>query len=232
VLLVPFLSIIGEASQDGRLNLAKHLTGSIGDIEGLLTPEAMRALEESHPGYFAFLAFHPSADAAIMTYLGEGSFPFDSGSRALVLFTTEETGPAVWAYSAPALAAVTVADHSDLPVQAALRYLFGDHVPVLPGIAVFSGFSKDTDVVYFSLAGLTDAAAVRLAVRSLIGLADEAWNGNREEFADRLAVAALRSKLAFQRTGRRSMLEWLVQTFQWLSRHRGDIVTVVGLIRP
>jgi hypothetical protein len=229
MLVVPFLATVGSAASRGGAHAA---LGDISDVARLLTTESMQALERAHSGYFAFLAFHPTADAAVADYLGAGSLPSDSGSRALVLFTTVETPTAVWNYSAAPLSMITIEDHADLPVLVALRHLFGEEVPALPGIALFSSFSEDSDVIYFSLADAPDAAGVRAFVRATLELANKAWNGKRDTFADRLAVRAQRKKIPFLRTGRRSMLQWLVQVYQWMAEHRGDIVAVAGIALP
>lgn len=227
--VTPFLDTLSAARARGG---ARGAQGDLRDIDRLLTVESMQSLERAHVGYFAFLAFHPSADAPMAAYLREGSLPSDSSPRALVLFTTAETSPTTWNYSAPSLSMITVKDDSDLPTLVALRHLFGNQIPTLPGVVLFAGFSEDCDAIYFSMADLPDAAAVRTFMRTTLRLADKAWNGKRNTFVDRLAQRAQRDKIPFERTGRRSMLQWLIQVYQWIGEYRGDIVAVAGAILP
>jgi hypothetical protein len=232
MLTVSFLSVIEEALVGGEDS--KRLTGNVTDVERLFSPPALEALERMHSGYFAFLAFHPSVDATVESYLQEGSLPADSGSSAMVLFTTEETPTVSYSFASQELSGITVSDHENLPSRVALRYLFDGEPPALPGLAVFASFLAQADVVYFSLSGLTTASDVRLRLQKVFEAATKAWEGcegDREVFAGDLAVAARRRRLAFTRTGRRSMREWLVEVFQWLGTHRGDIFAVVGMIK-
>ena len=231
LLVVQFTSILEEALLGDEH--VHRLTGNVTDMDAFLSDKAMHALEREHGGYFAFLAFHPSVDEAVHDYVREQSLPADSGGSALVLFTTQTAGVSMSMFADQALKMVEVGSHDDMPAQAALRHLFGAAAtPAMPGLAVFSAFSAEVDVLYYPLTGLNTAADVRTLARAVFEVANKAWQeceGRREVFADRLALASTRRGMRFSHTGRRSMKEWLVLTLRWLGVHRGDLVAVAGL---
>jgi hypothetical protein len=230
MLVLSLTTLIGEASLNGD---AKRLSGNVADLDTLLQEDSLRALEAHHHGVFAFLAYHPGIDVAVSGYVTEGTLAADSGPGVLVLFTAAYADAPVLVSNA-SLAGLLTIERAELPAQQMTRLLFSERqVPVLPGLLVFDHFTGETEALYFPLDEAADPADVRTRLRGLFSLIEHSKRsvaGSRRPFADVLAVAAQREELAFVRSGRTSMRQWLVQAYQLTKRHAADIVGALGLV--
>jgi hypothetical protein len=218
-------SLIEEATLGGKV---KRVSGNVLDPSKLLLEENLRALEEAFGGVFAFLAFHPSADAAVIEYLESGTLESDSGPNVLVLFTQSRNADTPKQLSSEAFTEWLEVRSEQLPAQGLIRGLFEPgYVPPLPGLLVFDSFTEQGEAVYFDLSSDARVEEVRSSLRPIFALVDKAARsriGRRRAFADRVAVAAQRAKLTHRRSGRVSMRQWLVQAYQLVGEHAGDIV--------
>ncbi|MFC9704508.1 hypothetical protein ACFTWD_27860 [Streptomyces sp. NPDC056943] len=66
-----------------------NLTGSLEDFARLLRDDTLSGLEAACPGAFAFLVFHPRADAQVADYVRSGTLVSDTGPRILTFFTLD-----------------------------------------------------------------------------------------------------------------------------------------------
>jgi hypothetical protein len=232
MLVLSLQSQVEEANTGG----GKALGGAIRSFEFLMDEGALANLERAHPGVFAYLAFHPTADRAIADYVQEGTLPGDSGPHLMVLFTTSvrATWPIELTKVAVELPFLDVQTNMH-PAYEAVRELFDPRVPPpLPGIAFFRSFTGEHDVVYVNLSDCDDATEVRQRLRSLCSSAESAYQGSEgkrhRDFADDLATSLEADRLEFMRTGRIALRQWLIRTYRFAEQHAGDIVSAVGLI--
>jgi hypothetical protein len=224
------LSSVIEQAAFGVPDLHR-LSGNVADIDALLEPARLAALEKAHHGVFAFFAFDPAGDQAVRAYLESGTLAADSGPHVLALFTSARSSSAPVPMSSALLDIVQV-ESAESPSRRMLAELFdGKQVPPLPGLAVWRDLTQKSEVLYFDLTAQTEDE-VRHTVRSVLALAETAYRlgSGKHPFSDELAVAAQKDHFAFRRTGRVSMRQWLIQAFQWTQRNGGDIVAALALV--
>jgi hypothetical protein len=224
---IPFATLIEEAVADHGF---KQLSGQVTSFDRLLQEDNLIALEQSFPAIFAFLAFHPVADAAVADYVKEDTLGSDSGTKILVLFTLD----AVVRTSGPQLTAAGVQIDSGVhPAYEMVRTLFAPKPPPpLPGIIFISTFSGDGPAVYVQLDGLADAAAVRGRLRTVFAMAEKAFgpDENREKFAGSFAAALQKAQIPHSQSGRTSIREWLVRSVQFAAKYRSDLIAIIGAL--
>jgi hypothetical protein len=140
----------------------KRLSGNVLDPSKLLLEENLRALEEAFDGVFAFLAFHPSADAAMTKYLESGTLESDSGPNVLVLFIQSRDADTPTRLNSESFAGWIDLRSEQLPAQKLIRGLFEPgYVPPLPGLLVFENFTDQCEAVYFDLPSDASVEEVR-----------------------------------------------------------------------
>ncbi|MFF1272691.1 hypothetical protein ACFVZC_04650 [Streptomyces marokkonensis] len=206
----------------------KRLTGSLEDFARLLSDENLASLEAAYDGIFAFLVFHPAADGPVSDYARNLTLASDSGPRILTFYTTDEDSVAPSPSSTPADIAVDGDVHLAYEVT---RLLFSPQVPPpLPGVVFASRLSGTNDAVYVPLSESTDEDAVRSHLRLVFSLADSALGdgGDREKFPNRFAKELLSEDIAYHRSGRRSLGEWLAMSYHFLVDRGFELVTVLG----
>jgi hypothetical protein len=211
----------------------KRSSGNVLDPEALLNEESLHALEQSFPGVFAFLAFHPGGDRVVREYLETGTLSTDSGPNVLVLFTLSVDAGAPMSVTEDAFADWLHLDRQELPSQRLVRELFEPGlVPPLPGVLVFDAFLEPGEAIYLDLSAASTVDDLRQLLRSAFALLDQAVRDaskGKRSVADRFAVAAQQQRLRIYRSGRVSMRQWLVQAYQFVGDHSGDIVAAIGL---
>jgi hypothetical protein len=230
VLVLSLTSLVEEASlSDPQV---KRLSGNVDDVHALLREDALRALEQAHGGPFAFIAFDPSADEAMRSYISSGSLADDSGPHILVLFTVSKGSGTTRQFDDSLLSFLTI-DDSHLPALDLVRYLFEPGlIPPLPGLLVFESFTEPRESLYFDLTGPENQIEVRHMLRMIFSLTDMAWRSSARsgrEFAEILAVDAQRQRLSFVQSRRVSLRQWLVRSYQWAGDNASDIVAAIGL---
>jgi hypothetical protein len=229
MLLVPVRTLIEQALADDHI---KHLGGEVRSFDELMKPESLRLLADQSPGVLAYLAFHPVADAPVAEYIKNGSLASDSGSRILVLFTTDKSDLALRSEAGGALSIPGVTVESGIhPSYEMIRLLFEpDPSPPLPGIAFFKGFAADSEAVYVSLAGLGNSLEITGRMRTVFSLVTEVgYPAPAGKFADRVSVALQKQRLPYARSGSKSLGEWFVRGYQFIYDRRSDIVAIAGL---
>jgi hypothetical protein len=231
MLVLSFSSFIEEAIAKEDVD---KLSGNVSSFDKLVRKESLELLEKKHEGLFAYLAFHPKADQPVADYVKNGTLASDSGPNILVLFTLD--AEAKWAapMSSDAFDSWLDLDNSVHPSYELIRIMFAQTVvPPLPGIVFFDCFTKEREPVYVSLQGLSDPAQVKEVMRTVFSLADYAYRSSRERgsFAEGFGVELQKKRIGYQKAGRKSMMEWLVKAYQVVWDHKGDIVSVVGLIK-
>ncbi|MFB9469759.1 hypothetical protein ACFFR3_09605 [Nonomuraea salmonea] len=226
MLVISLQAILEEALAVGRFN-----TGNVRHLPDLLRPENMRQLRE-HSAVFCFLAFHPTGDAAVADYVRSGTMADDSGPDVLVLFTLDRPAPIAVPLGSDAFGQWAELDRGANPANHMIRTLFaGSRVPPLPGLAVFLDLSEDTEGFYLPLGHLASEHEVRTFLREAFADIDHlATTGKPGRLLDDLGVVWTRRGLAYERTGRRPVREWLIEGFRTAREHYGDIVGTIGLM--
>ena len=224
---ISFAALIEEAVADHRF---KALSGQVTSFDRLLREENLIALEESYPAIFAFLGFHPAADAAVAEYVKEDTLGSDSGTKILVLFTLDTAART----SGPQVTVPGVQIDSGIhPAYEMVRTLFAPKPPPpLPGIIFVGTFSGDGPAVYIQLDGLADAAAVRGRLRTVFAIAEKAFgpDEDREKFAGSFTTALQKAQIPHCQSGRTSIREWLVRTVQFAAKYRSDLIAIIGAL--
>ncbi len=232
MLVLSLSTVIQEAAADPRL---KKISGNINSFDKLLEPESLTLLEKSHNGPFAFLAFHPAVDSAVVSYIKGGTLPSDSGRDILVLFSLDAQARWATAITSESFGNWLSVDSSVHPSYELLRFLFDpEPPPPLPGIVFFSTFTAEAEVVYVNFPTVSGEAEARSFFRNLFSLVDKIWRDSAgkpsDAFTDRLAAALLKEQIEYVRTGRVSMREWLVKSMNFLVQHKSDIVTLISAL--
>lgn len=224
---IPFTTLVEEAVADP---LVKQYSGQVTSFDRLLQEENLNTLEQSFPGLFAFLAFHPTADAAVADYVREDTLGSDSGAKILVLFTLDAAART----SGPQLEAGGVQIDSGIhPAYEMVRSLFAPKpAPPLPGIIFISKLSGDGPAVYVHLDGLVDAAEARGRLRIVFAMAEKALgpDGNREKFAGSFSTALQTAQIPHSQSSRTSIREWLVLSVQFAAKHRSDLIAIISAL--
>ncbi|MEV4443322.1 hypothetical protein AB0K09_30860 [Streptomyces sp. NPDC049577] len=209
----------------------KNLQGNIRDLDELLQPENLARLREV-ADVFAFLAFHPAADAAVTDYVRSGTLADDSGPGVLALFTLDTPAPVPVVVDDGSFSAWLDLGGGTHPAYRMVRTLFADgFVPPLPGVLFFHDLASESGAVYVPLGRAETEDEVRTLLRRVFALAAaEADPDNARKAVDRLCVALRKEHVDYHKTRRASLREWLVEAFQLAAERAGDIVGVVGLL--
>lgn len=230
MILTSLSVILQEAISDAN---QKQLQGNIKNFKQLLQPETLARLEEALPGPYAFLAFHPAGDKAVMSYIRQDTLGDDSGPNVLCLFTLQVDAREQISLQGSEWDEIIELRGESNPSGSMLRTLFApDTPPAMPGVVLFRSFLREEPVIYASLADCPDASSVRKRLRTLFNLAATAGkqaNANKpNSFADKAATQIQRKRLPYMRTGSKSMKEWLIKAYQVAWDLRSDILTVAG----
>lgn len=221
------LSLVTQLEEAAAMG--KGLSGNIRSFDALLRPENLAALERAHSGRFAFLAFHPAADAAVAAYVRTGTLSDDSGD-VFTLFTLDAEARWPVKIDQASFGAWLDVEPSTHPAYHLVRMLFAPKpAPPLPGVAFFGSLSGEDEPVFASLQSLADETAVRERLRTLFSVAQGALSKRDRPSADALAVALEQRQLPFERGGRTSMHQWLIRALRYLDENKSDLVSAVGL---
>ncbi|WP_217231794.1 hypothetical protein [Streptomyces anulatus] len=222
---VSLVELIEQAASDPN---RRNWTGSLEHFDELLRGENLARLEAEHRGVYAFLVFHPSADAHVAEYLREGTLAADSGPRVLAFFTLDET--ALVSHPSAAMADVD-ADTAVHLAYEMTRHLFSPSVPPpLPGVIFMGQLSTEGDAVYIPLGNLQDASGVRDLLRSLFSLAEQALvdGAGAAEFTNQFSRKLIPEGIEYSRSGKAPLGEWLAKSYRRTVDHGWELVTIVG----
>lgn len=223
MLVLSFAALLEEAQRGDCYNRG----GNITRLDLLFSEENLAHVRE-HAKAFCFLAFDGAKDKAVVDYVGgDSSLPDDSGPDVMVLFTLNQFAPL--AIPVPeAGTEITVGTH---PVYAMVRMLFeGKPRPILPGLVVFDDLAEAAEAVYLPLDHLDTEDEVRLHLRRVFSDVEfVAGDAKPKKFLDDLCVRLRRRGLEYERTGRRSIREWMLRSVELAREHKGDIVSATGL---
>ncbi|MBB6349836.1 hypothetical protein ACWGH8_24520 [Nonomuraea muscovyensis] len=225
MLVISLQAILEEATAEARFNV-----GQVKDLSHLLRPDNLRKLRE-YSSVCCFLAFHPAGDPPIVEYVRSGTMADDSGPNVLVLFVLDRPAPIAVPVGTGAFGHWAEIGVGVDPAHRMVRTLFsGSRVPPLPGLVVFRDLAEDTDGVYLPLGHLESEREVRLHLREVFAEMDHlAATGRPAKLLDDLGVQWTRRGLAYERTDRRPMREWLIEGFRTARENYGDLVGTIGL---
>jgi hypothetical protein len=229
--IILFRKILESVAAD----IGKRIVANISNIEKVLAPENLKKLEDRHRGVFCFLAFHPTLDRFITSYIGLNSLSSDSGKEILVLFTLDADA------RFPRLVEIDESidgikiDESIHPAYQMTKMLFGPHAePSLPGLLFFEKFTDVTEPIFVSLAKLDSASAVGERSRIVFSLVRESFEISKASaeasFPEEFAVRLAKKRIAYTRRDATSMREWLVLLYNFANDHSKEIFGLVGAI--
>lgn len=211
----------------------QRASGNVRSFDALFEPSAVASMDREHAGVYAFLLFHPVADAAVAEYVATGALSSDSGPRILTFFTLDVEARAPLVLPATAGSDLARFDFEDHPAYAILGKLFAPKPrPAVPGILFMGGLDIDEECVYVPLTDAADLAAARTRVAAVLAVANRVIGAavERDKFANKLAIRLRAAAIAYERSGRTSVREFLIGAFRLVVRHRGDIVTGVKMM--
>jgi hypothetical protein len=231
MLVLSFTTLIEEAIADPNV---KKASGNVRSFDDLLRPENLEQLERHHEGLFAFLAFHPEADSTVAEYVRSGTLASDSGPRLLVLFTLDSAARFPVRLGSNAFQSWLDLDAEVHPAYQMVRMMFlPGRIPPLPGILFFGSFAVP-DCIYVSLADVTELEPLRQRLREVFSLADHSLrkggSGGREGWSDALGTQLQKDGIDYVRSTSISPREWLLRGYQFVRDHRGDLVSMLGLL--
>lgn len=230
-MLVISLENIVEAAVADRSR--QNIGGYIKDIDKLFCKDNLRMLEESHKGIFAFLAFHPKSDSAIIKYLQKGSLGFDSGNTILVMFALGEAANTPQPINEESFKTWLIVDQQSCSSYEIVRRLFEKSPPPLPGIVFIDKLSELTEPVFVSFEGKETADEVKSFARKVFHIAEQSYNEYLEEqdgeFAAKFCVRLAQKEIEYYRALEKSILEWIIYAFNLVKKNSESLVSIVKI---
>jgi hypothetical protein len=209
----------------------KNFTGLVEDPSVLLEPDTLAKLDRSIQGVFCFLAFHPRFDAAVFDYVCSPSFPTDTGSHVLALFTVEESALTPQVMGKHLAENWLSLEESNYPAYEIVNKLFvSDRPPALPGVLIAHRLAEPSEPVYVPLRRELKGDQLAAFMRSLFLYADEGYRRSVREsvpFAPKLGTVLAREGISYMRISPLLFSEWLFKSINFVRSKGGDIVTVV-----
>jgi len=195
----------------------KNATGSFISIEQLALDAEI--LTKKHAGLFAFLAFHPQQDSAVREYLEAQSVCSDAGATIMVLTMAAQPCGFAEDVTPELLVGKTAVRYTRHPAYEVAEWMFPTgRRPLLPGLLIFDRVFDVRDALYVPLAGCENRKQVGDLCRKVFLLAEEAWSKDNASWIDRAAARLNEEKIDYQRTGDKSLREWLVNALQVVSK--------------
>jgi len=225
---------VQDANDAGEIQF-RHASGAITNPSGAFDHANLQALETTHKGVFAFLAFHPKTDEIIATYTRSGSLGSDAGREILALFFADESVRTPKLVTEQRTASWLKIERIPEPAYLFTESFFGGvRTPVFPGIIFFEGFAVEVEPVYVPIPkcdGLAECAAFCRSLFSTVRDAVQAGRTRNTEFAQVLCEKLAVDQVEYMRCSRRSMSEWLIYAYQLGKKHFSKLVGLVkGLI--
>ena len=214
-----------------ELKDSKNFIGELLDSDDIFSKSNIEALDASHEGLFVFLAFHPQHDEQIYDALISERLTTYSGSKILVLFTTDTVARIPKQLSGIGADWLELSS-SDYPAYQIARELFkADKTPQLPGLIFIERLAgKEAVFVPLRLGQAHDFqqttdAAFRIAVDAM-ELSRDSSNNFANTFCKQLAM----QNIDYETTHSPSITEWLFNAYNYVRKHSGDIVSIVKTV--
>jgi hypothetical protein len=226
--------ILQEAGITEGRNKIRHLSGGIKNIEQLLQPEVIGKLESLHVGVFSFLAFHPNVDTDILAYVEKGSLASDSGRQIMVLFIGSSEIRSPRRIEKSDLELNLDLDTTVHPAYIAVEALFSGKKVDVPGLVFFNHLLQPTNSIYVPLSEPRSLKEVTVLCRKIFSIATNAFNASnktRQDYIERFAVQLEKKRVRYYRSQKTSFREWLIKICNTIYDHRGDIISVVPLLK-
>jgi hypothetical protein len=232
MLVQSIVPLIEAAAADPAL---KNLSGNILDPERLRDSAVLGSFDSSHDGIYAFFAFHPGLDETVKEYLVSGAVASDSGRHILALFAVNEL-----VYSPRPLnrewfdGLVEIISDENVLFEVTRDLLGAREEVVFPGVLLVERLAVPVESVFVTFSQLKDKEPLPVFLRRVFVIAEAAYHKSRgstdKSFADCVSLGLAKEDIAYVRSGRTSVSEWLFKTLHLLRKFRADIVAAVGLI--
>jgi hypothetical protein len=216
---------------DEAAYIADNKRNQLGAIQDPKTFEqSFAALDRSHRGAFAFLAFHPASDTQVIDYIAEGSLGSDAGPRILALFLAGPAAPHTPRELQPSDCRFGVELSPEMHPSYELARHFFVHaaVPALPGLIVFDKLLSPKNAIYVPLTA-SDKAGIRSQCRKALSTAQAASVPAGEEWLDfdRFAAGLFDKEMPYYRAGEKGLRSAALITVVWLKKNAAAIVSIV-----
>lgn len=227
MIILPLSTLIEESN---AILGIKNFTGNVMSYESLFNEDNIKKLEEYHQGVFAFLAFHPTRDEAVVDYIKQETLTSDSGPTILVMFICHDNRKFARKISKTDLEGWIEIDQELHPSYEVIRKIFlPNQVPPIPGIVFFERLSAISKPVYVTLGDCKEGSEVGLRLGKVFSFADAVYrNDNRDDFPITFSEALLKEKIEYFRPGPLSVAEWLIQTYRNVMHYKSEIMTAIG----
>jgi hypothetical protein len=222
---------VAYASQDKR-----NLSGSIQNVGKF--QENAAALDLKHHGIYAFLAFHPGSDRAVLKYLGEGTLGDDAGPNILALFLSPDW-VAMPRRTRPSDAefGIKLSAQQHPAYELARGFYPANAQPAFPGLIFFNSLSQPRDAVYVVIEG-ADAASVRKHCRAAFEAANAALiappaDGKKDFWSldsDRLAAKLSGIPMKYQRSEGTTLRGVRLIAGVWMQKNAKALVMAIPKI--
>jgi len=210
----------------------RKFAGGVRDAEAFR--ENLAAVDAAFHGVFCFIAFHPATDSAVAAYIEAGTLAEDTGRHVLALFLVATEIRLPRELTKTDLQLGVKIEGAVTPVSEFVDWLFpGENRPVLPGIVFFDRLVADVGTaVYVPLTGL-GGQGVTERCRLLFSLAGRSLTASSsvvkvdldfDSFCRGLDLAAV----SYVRVGPTTIRGTAYSLWEWLKKHRSEVVTVIG----
>jgi hypothetical protein len=203
----------------------KHIKGELLAADDLFSDSKLMSLDSQHRGVFAFLAFHPAFDSAILDALVSGRFDLYTGTEVLLLFTVDASSRIPREFSAYNASWLSLSTNDYPAYRLARSLLIAGDLPALPGLFLLDRIWAPSEPVYVPLMAQSGKTFQDIA-DIVFRLAISAYRAHDNAFAERLCTALAREGIDYVRVQRRSLREWLYFAYRLARQHGGDLVTL------
>lgn len=203
----------------------KNATGSFLSVEQLAQDAGL--LTRKHAGLFAYLAFHPQQDNAVREYVEGQSVCSDAGTSIMVLTMAAQPCGFAEDVTPELLVGKTAVTYARHPAYEIAEWMFPTgRRPLLPGLLIFDQVFDVRDALYVPLAGCEDRKQLGDLCRKAFLFAEEAWTKDKVGWIDRAAARLNKEKIDYQRTGDKSLREWMVNALRVASKAGMSLVAL------
>ena len=229
------LSLLRLAEDAGYLAEGKR--NLLGPIQNSRTFEQnLAALDQSHSGAYAFIAFHPVADKVVAEYIREGTLGDDAGRNILALFLQGDNVPQEPRAMFPgdAVFGVNLSLEEHPAYTLANKFFPGATRPQFPGIVFFNRLFKPADSIYVVLDG-TGKDQIRVQCRTVFDAANQSAekpkkNGDAKSWRidlDRFAGRLFELGMPYRRAGKKGVRSVAYIVGTWIKKNAGSIVVAI-----
>jgi hypothetical protein len=205
----------------------KRAAGPVKDVDELLKPQTLAALDQKHRGCYVLFIHQPEIDKAVNNYLSGPAPSNDTGSGVMALYVLELKGSNTAVLDAPGLGKIQGAN----ALVEFARSLFPKDHPEIPGMLVLSRLSVVANPIYVPLKGLDKLDDVSARIRQVFALASEAsaQHSSANEFADALSRSLAIGGVTYVRAEGKTIGDYFLQALRFIWESRENLVVLAKI---